>query len=106
MTEPGAEASDRELADYYDHAASTGDEWGEPEPVDKPERLDATLSVRFSPTEISAVRSRAAEAGLKPTTYIRHCVLAAEQFPLDRERIARTVDALSRDLDDLRRATS
>ncbi|MGF1648709.1 MAG: hypothetical protein ACFCVF_17575 [Kineosporiaceae bacterium] len=43
-------------------------------------------------------------AGLKHTTYIRRFVLAAEEAPpLDRTRLARTVDALARDLDDLRR---
>ena len=105
MSDPGANASDRELADYYDHAP-TEDDWGEPEPIDKSERLEVTLSVRFTPAEIAAVRSRAAAAGLKPTSYIRQSVLAAEQAPVDRARLARTVDALSRDLDELRRAAS
>ncbi|MGH3502948.1 MAG: plasmid mobilization protein [Nocardioidaceae bacterium] len=65
-----------------------------------------TLSVRFTGAEIATIRSRAAAAGFKPTTYIRQCVLAAEQPPIDRARIARIVDALSRDLDDLRQAAS
>jgi hypothetical protein len=105
MSEPGATASDRKLANYYDSTPGAG-EWQEPESVSKPERLEVTLSVRFSPAEIAAIRCQAAAAGLKPTTYIRRCALAAEQPPLDRARIARSVDALSRDLDDLRQVAS
>jgi hypothetical protein len=105
MSEPGASAGDRELADYYERHRES-DEWGEPESVSKPERLDVTLSVRFTPAEIARIRSRAVEAGLKPTAYIRHCALAVEAPPIDRTRLARSVDALARDLDDLRRAAS
>lgn len=107
MSKPDEGASDLELANYYDNAPENEwDDWDEPESVEKPERLDVTLSVRFTPAEINAIRARAAAAGLKPTTYIRQCTLAAEQTPIDRARIARTVDALSRDLDELRRAAS
>lgn len=97
-------ASDRELADYYDRTGVQSGEWGAPASVDKPERLDVTISVRFTSAEIATIRSRAAEAGLKPTVYIRQCVLAADGPPIDRARLSRSVDALSRDLDDLRRA--
>lgn len=103
MSEPKADASDRELAEHYDRQREGGD-WGEPEPVSKPERLEVTLSVRFTSAEIATIRSRAAAAGLKPTAYIRQCTLASEEPPIDRGRISRTVDALARDLDDLRRA--
>lgn len=103
MTEPKAEASDRDLAEHYDRQRDDGD-WSEPEPVSKPERLDVTISVRFTAAEIAAIRSRASAAGLKPTAYIRQCTLATAEPPLDRARINRTVDALARDLDDLRRA--
>jgi hypothetical protein len=105
MSEPGASASDRELVDYYEQHHEP-DEWDKPEPIGKPERLDVTLSVRFTPAEIEHIRARAAEAGIKPTAYIRQCTLAAEALPIDRARLARSVDALSRDLDDLRRAAS
>ncbi|HEY7814292.1 MAG TPA: hypothetical protein VIC62_13705 [Nakamurella sp.] len=104
MNEPNADASDRELADHFDRVRGRG-EWGEPEPVLQPERLEVTLSVRFRSAEIATIRSRAAAAGLKPTAYIRQCTLTVEQPPIDRARISRTVDALARDLDDLRRAT-
>lgn len=105
MSDPGPEASDRELAEHYEQTY-TDDEWGEPEPVDTPDRLDVTLSVRFTPAEIAAVRDRAAAAGMKPTTYIRQCALASEQTPIDRARLSRTVEALSNDLDELRRIAS
>lgn len=103
MSEPTADASDHELAEHYDRHRDGG-EWGEPEPVSKPERLEVTLSVRFTPAEIATIRSRATAAGLKPTAYIRQCTLAAEEPPVDRARLSRTLDALVRDLDDLRRA--
>ncbi|MDN5797757.1 MAG: hypothetical protein L0H79_18695 [Intrasporangium sp.] len=106
MSDPKAEAGDRELADHYDREEDPAQgDWGEPEPLRKPERLDVTLSVRFTPSEIATIRSRAEAAGLKPTAYIRQCSLAAERAPIDRALITRTVDALARDLDDLRRAT-
>ena len=104
MTEPGPAASDSELADYYDkHRELT--RWSEPQPTDKPERLDVTISVRFTATELAAIRARADAAGVKPTAYIRACALTVDQPPLDRARLSRSVAALARDLDDLRRAT-
>lgn len=104
MNEPKANATDRELADFYD-AHRDREDWEEPEPVSRPERLEVTLSVRFTRAEISTIRTRAAAAGLKPTAYIRACAVAADQPPADRAAISRTVDALARDIDDLRRAT-
>lgn len=103
MTEPGPAASDAELADYYDRHRDLTD-WGEPQPLQR-ERLDVTISVRFTVAEINAIRARAEAAGVKLTTYIRHCAVADEQTPIDRVRLSRTVAALSRDLEDLRRAT-
>jgi hypothetical protein len=107
MTEPGPDATDRELADHYD-AHHADEQWGEPTPLPTDrtsDRLDVTISVRFSAAEIAAVRARAEAAGVKPTTYIRRCALADERPPLDRGQVSRLVDNLSRDLDDLRRAT-
>jgi hypothetical protein len=103
VTEPDPTATDAELADYYNRHPD-GDDWDEPQPITRPERLDVTLSVRFTPAEIATIRARAQAAGLKPTAYIRACALAAEQPPIDRARIARSVAALARDLDDLRQA--
>lgn len=103
MTEPRPAAADAELADYYDQHRDLTD-WGESQPVQRQERLDVTISVRFTLAEMAAVRARAEAADLKPTTYIRRCALDAEQPPIDRARLSHTVAALSRDLDDLRRA--
>ncbi len=105
MTEPGTAATDVALADYYDqHRDHPG--WGEPRPAAKPQRLDVTISVRFTPAEIATIRTRAEAGGLKPTAYIRQCALNAEQPPIARTQLSRTVAALSRDLDDLRRTAS
>src|SRR5882762_8968300 len=103
MKEPGPTASDAELADYYDQNREMTP-WGERQPADKPERLDVTMSVRFADAELAAIRARADAAGVKPTAYIRDCALTADQPPLDRARLSRSVAALSRDVDDLRRA--
>ncbi len=100
--EPGLSATDAELADYYDQHRDGN--WHEPEPVQRSERLEVTISVRFTRAEVAAVRDRAEAAGLKPTAYIRRCALEAEQAPVDRGQLSRSVEALSRDLDDLRRA--
>ncbi len=103
MTEPDSASTDAEIAEYYDqHRDLTN--WREPRPIARAERLDVTISVRFTPAEIEAVRARAEAAGLKPTTYIRSRALADEQSPIDRQRLSRTVAALTRDLEDLRRA--
>lgn len=103
MSEPGAHATDAELAEFYDGHRDTGS-WNEPTAAPR-ERLDVTIPVRFTPAEIAAVRSRAEAAGLKPTAYIRRLALAEENPPLDRAQLSRLVEVLSRDLDDLRQVT-
>ena len=103
MTEPSPDATDAELAEYYEQRRDLT-EWRESQPVERSERLDVTISVRFTSAEMANIRARAEAADLKPTTYIRRCALDAEQPPIDRGRLSRTVAALARDLDDLRRA--
>ncbi|MDP9397234.1 MAG: hypothetical protein M3P96_05145 [Actinomycetota bacterium] len=108
MSEPGPQATDAELAAYYDEHRGTAP-WGDRRPLPAGKaagRLDVTLSVRFSAAEIAAIRARAEAAGMKPTAYIRRCALADQQPPLDRSRLSRLVETLSRDLEDLRQATS
>lgn len=103
MSEPGESATERELADYYDeHRDLSG--FGDPVPVDRSERLDITISVRYSATEIAAIRSRAQASGMRPTAYIRERSLAEDDAPVDRRLVARAVAALAKDLEDLRRA--
>lgn len=103
MSEPGPDATDAELAEYYDEHRDT-EPWAEPAVLSR-ERLDVTISVRFTAAEIAAVRARAEAAGLKPTAYIRRLALSGERPPLDREELSRLVDILSRDLQNLRQAT-
>ena len=100
MTEPGPDATHADPADQ--HRDLTGR--SEPQPVQRSERLDVTISVRFTTAEIATIRARAEAADLKPTTYIRRCALANEQPPTDREQLRRTVATLTRCLEDLRRA--
>lgn len=103
MSEPGPNTTDAELAEYYDeHRDQTP--WAQPRPVSS-DRLDVTISVRFTAAEIATIRARAEVAGVKPTAYIRRLALAGEEPALDRGQVSRLVDILSRDLDDLRRAT-
>lgn len=81
------------MADYdHDHRDDM-DQWGDLEPIRKPERLDVTISVRFTADEIAAVRQRALEAGVKPTVFIRRAALHGST-PLDRNLLARIVDDL------------
>lgn len=101
MSEPGRDISERALADHYDTQHDTSG-FGDPVPVHRAERLDVTISVQFTPAEIADARTRAREAGMKPTAYIRRCALEREDAPLDKTGLARAVDALARDLEDLR----
>jgi len=66
-------------------------------------RIGARASGALAVAEITAIRFRAAAAGLKPTAYIRRCALAEEQPPIDRAELSRSLAALSHDLDDVRR---
>lgn len=97
MTEPDMNASDAELADYYDRHRDEVARW-KPEPVRRPDRLDVTISVRFTRDEIAAVRQRARAVGLKPTTFIRQAVLDATQPPIDREAVRRHLAAAQAEL--------
>jgi hypothetical protein len=103
MSEPGPDATDAELAEYYDeHRDQTS--WAQPRPVSS-DRLEVTISVRFTAAEIAAIRARAEAAGVKPTAYIRRLALTGEQPPLDRGQLSHLIEVLTRDLEDLRQAT-
>lgn len=80
---PEAELAER----YYERRDDDGD-WGEPEPLEKPARLEVTLSVRFTADEIEALRAAADQAGIKPTAFIRQAAMAAlAHRPVDRARV-------------------
>lgn len=98
---PAEQLTEAERAeDYYQRREDEG-EWGEPESVMKPARLEATLSVRFTREELDAVREAAERAGMKPTAFIRQAAVAAvARQPLDRARLESSISkalALMRD---------
>jgi predicted DNA binding CopG/RHH family protein len=66
--------TEAELAEHYD-THRDADEWGESEHVERPERREVTISVRFTEREITEIRDRAEQVGMKPTAYIREVVL-------------------------------
>lgn len=103
MSEPGPDVTDAELAEYYDQNRDQAS-WAQPRPVSS-NRLEVTISVRFTAAEIAAIRIRAEAAGLKPTAYIRRLALTGEQPPLDRGQLSSLVEVLTRDLENLRQAT-
>ena len=103
VTGPELDARDSELAEYYEQHRE-GHQWDEPEAVQRPDRLEVTISVRFTRNEVAAVRARAEAAGLEPTAHIRRCALEAEEPPIDRGRLSQSVAALERDLEELRRS--
>lgn len=79
MTENLSEA---ELADYYNRTRDASDfEGGEEVPITV--KRNVTISVRFSPEELGDLRARAADAGVKVTSFIRAAALEATS-PVDR----------------------
>jgi hypothetical protein len=83
-----SQLTEAELAKrYYDRRHEDGD-WALPEPLEKPARLEVTLSVRFSRDELEAVRAAAERAGIKPTAFIRQAAVEAlSRRPVDRARL-------------------
>jgi hypothetical protein len=80
--------SDADIAEHYYERRHEAGDWDEPEPLDKPARLDVTLSVRFTREELQAVRAAAERAGIKPTAFIRHAAVEAlSGRPVDRARV-------------------
>lgn len=99
-TEPTKNLTEDQLADYYHDHRDDMDQWCDPEPIRKPDRLDVTISVRFTVDEIAAVRQRAMDAGVKPTVFIRQAALHGSD-QLDRRLLARTFDDLRTDVERL-----
>jgi mobilization protein NikA len=80
--------SEAEVAERYFERRHKDGDWDEPERLDKPVRLDVTLSVRFSREELKAVRTAAEQAGIKPTAFIRQAAVeAVSRRPVDRARL-------------------
>ena len=85
------------MSDFEDMTEINDADWGEPVPATV--RRNVTLSVRFSDEEIAAIRAEA--AGMKVTAYIRQAATSAGET-IDREKVARAVDAVSSDLERVR----
>lgn len=77
-----AKKTEAELADYYNETKDLSEfDLEHPEPVTV--RRSVTISVRFSDEEISELRARAEQAGVKVTSFIRAAALEATS-PVDR----------------------
>jgi hypothetical protein len=77
-----AKKTEAELADYYNETKDLSEfDLEHPEPVTA--RRSVTISVRFSDEEISELRARAEQAGVKVTSFIRAAALEATS-PVDR----------------------
>jgi hypothetical protein len=80
--------SEADIAERYYERRHEDRDWGEPERLVQPARLDVTLSVRFSREELGAVRTAAEQAGIKPTAFIRQAAMEAlVRRPVDRARL-------------------
>lgn len=98
--DPRADMTEAQLAEYYQTHRDDTDEWGSPEVIKKPARLDVTISVRFTTDEIASVRERASQAGMKPTSFIRQAALEIEA-PVNRSQLVKTFDRLRDDIEQL-----
>ena len=98
--DPTAGMTEAELAEYYQAHRGDTEEWEPPEAISRPARLDVTISVRFTPEEIAAVRERARDAGMRPTAFIRQAALDVD-VPLNRGLLAKTFDRLRSDVEQL-----
>ena len=64
--------TDEQLADYYLATGDLSEFEGDAVPVTRrQQRLDVSITVRFAPGEIDALRARAAEQGMRVTALIR-----------------------------------
>jgi hypothetical protein len=104
-TPRGEQASEAGLAEIYYERRHEDSDWHEPEAIEKPARLDVTLSVRFTREELEAVRGAAERAGLKPTAFIRQAAVEAlARAPVDRARLERDLASALELMQDAQRA--
>jgi hypothetical protein len=81
-----SEMNDAELAEYY-HANKDSLLGEEDVEVRIAERLESVVSVRFTPSELTALEQAADAAGLKLSAYIRQAALSnASVIDLERAR--------------------
>jgi uncharacterized protein (DUF1778 family) len=88
MSEDLERSTENDLAEQYYERRDDDSEWGDSEPLETPARLTVTLSVRFAPEELDAVRAAAERLGMKPTAFIRQAAVeAVADGPVDRVRV-------------------
>lgn len=88
-----ANKTEVELADYYNETEDVS-EFVEENAVPVTVKRSVTISVRFSDEEIAELRTRAEQAGVKVTSFIRAAALEASS-PVDRAALGE----LARDLE-------
>jgi hypothetical protein len=74
-----SKAEEAALATYYEQHREDDEEWGEPvesPPVTSRRGLTATITIRFSPDEASAIRQAAKSSGLTYSEVVRQAVRA------------------------------
>jgi hypothetical protein len=104
-TPRGQQTSEADLAEVYYERRHEDSDWDEPDTLEKPARLDVTLSVRFTREELEAVRGAAERAGLKPTAFIRQAAVEAlARAPVDRARLERDLASALELMRDAQRA--
>jgi 2-iminoacetate synthase ThiH len=82
-------STEAELAEHYNRTRDVSDfDLGDEVPVTV--RRNVTISVRFSEEEITELRSRADQAGVKVTSFIRAAALEATS-PVDRAALGELV---------------
>ena len=88
------------MSDFENMSEINDADWEAPVPVTV--RRNVTISVRFSADEMAEIRQWAERAGMKVTTYIRQAALTGGHT-IDRDKVERAVDAVSSDLDRVRK---
>jgi hypothetical protein len=78
-------SEERDKAEFYQQHKDDPEVWGEPEedaPVARRGALSATITVRFSPEEASAIRRLAQELGISYSEIVRRAVRKFVHFRL------------------------
>lgn len=86
-------SEEKDLAAFYERYKDDPDMWGEPEestPSVRRGGLSATITVRFSPEEASAIRGLAKELGVSYSDVVRRAVRKFVHFRLTNGEAAGT----------------
>lgn len=103
---PTDDMTEAELAQYYDRTHDLSEfDLEHPEPLTPArQRLDVSISVRFTPEEIDLLRARAEQSGMKVTALIRALAVQHQGEPVvDVPAVRRALAALTEQIADLTR---